>query len=154
MAQVSVSHKFIHQAPRKLRLVADMVRGLPARVAADELTTVTKTASQVIRKAILAALAAANQQGLAEDQLFVTQIMVDEGPKLRRAIPRSRGQSSPILKRMSHLRVSLSDEPVVIASSRAYKRELAARPKTAVKAVKKEAAQVETPVEAPAEGSK
>lgn len=128
MSQITVKHRFIHQAPRKLRLVSDMVRGLPAPKAIAELETVRQDAATAIRKAIISATAAAKDQGLNISSLFVGQIMVDEGPKMKRMIPRSRGQSSRILKRMSHLTVSLTDEAIVIASGKAYKKELAVVP--------------------------
>lgn len=148
MAQVTIKQKFIHQAPRKLRLVSDMVRGLPAETAAAELNTLSQTASKEVRKAILAAIAAAKQQGLNAASLFVSAIMVDEGPKMRRFIPLSKGRSSRILKRMSHVTVSLTDEAMVIASSKAYKRELAGQIKKSVskKAAKAEAVSTPEPV--------
>lgn len=123
MPQVTISHKFIHEAPRKLRLIADTIRGLPAEVAVAELATLSQFASQTVRKAVLSAIATAKQQGLASP-VFISAIMVDEGPKLRRFIPMSKGRSQRILKRMSHIQVSLTDEPVKIASGRQYKREI------------------------------
>lgn len=152
MAQVTVKQRFVHQAPRKLRLVGDSVRGLPAERATFELKTVNKFAGDAIRKAILSAMAAAKEQGLNLSTLFVSQIMVDEGPKLRRFIPRSRGRSQRILKRMSHITLSLTDEPVVIASGKAFKKELAvSKPevKTSKKSTKASDKEVTEPVEAP-----
>lgn len=124
MADVTVKHRFIHQAPRKLRLVGDSVRGIPAARAVAELAAISQKASQVIRKLVLAGIAAAKEQNLATGSLFVTAIQVDEGPKLRRFVTQSRGRSQRILKRMSHVTLTLSDEPVVIASGKAYKAEL------------------------------
>ena len=124
MAQVTVKHRFIHQAPRKLRLMGDMVRGLPANKAIAELGTMTQTGSTTVAKVVKAAVAAAKEQGLDANNLFIEKITVDEGPKMRRFIPMSRGRSQRILKRMSHLTISLTDEAVKIASGRAYKAEL------------------------------
>jgi large subunit ribosomal protein L22 len=168
MAQVTVKHRFVHQAPRKLRLVGDSVRGLPAERATFELKTVNKFAGDAIRKAILSAMAAAKEKGLNTASLFVSQIMVDEGPKLRRFIPRSRGRSQRILKKMSHITLSLTDEPITIASGKVYKKELQVNtpaPKTAktTKKAEKATEPVETPATEPvvevvadntAEGSK
>ncbi len=123
MPQVTVHHKFIHQAPRKLRLVGDMVRGLPAEKAVAEISTLTRGASQVIRQAILAAMAAARQQGLNMNALFIGQLTIDEGPKLRRMITLGRGRSQRIHKKMSHINLSLTDEPKKIASSKIFKSE-------------------------------
>lgn len=124
MAQVTVKHQHIHQAPRKVRLIGDMVRGLPAQRAVAELATLPHRAGDIIRKVVLSAIAAAKQQGLKVDSLFISQVMINEGPKLRRFQFMSRGRSQKILKRMSHLVVSVSDEPIAIASSRVFKREL------------------------------
>lgn len=158
MPQVTVKHRFIHEAPRKVRLVSDTVRGLPADKAIAELATVSKGASLAVRKAIMAGVAAARQQGLNLNRLFISQIMVDEGPRLRRFNMLGRGRSARIIKQMSHLTVSLTDEPVKIASSKVYKAELGvAKPvRSTKKAEKIEEPVVEAPVEAEqaAEGSK
>lgn len=159
MPQVTVKHRFIHQAPRKLRLVSDMVRGLPTDQAMAELATLPKAASEVVRKLILAGIAAARQQGLDANSLFVGQIMVDEGPGLRRFIPLGRGRSQRVEKTMSHVTVTITDEPVKIASSKVYKRELsvaqpARRQSTKTKKSEKAAEQPAEPViEAPADAA-
>lgn len=143
MAQVTVKHKFIHQAPRKLRLIGDVVRGLPAEKAAHELSVLPQVAGKTIRKVILAGIAAAKQQGLIAHDLFVSEVKVDEGPKMKRFVPISRGRSSRITKRMSHVTVSLTDEAVIIASGKAYKKELRAVT-PAAKASKKEVKATDT----------
>lgn len=124
MPEIKVKHMFVHQTPRKLRLVSDAVRGLPATRAAAELATLSQYAGQAVRKVILSGIAAAGQKGISPDALYVSQIQIDEGPKMRRTFILGRGRSSRFLKRMSHIIVSLSDEPRRIASSRAYKAEL------------------------------
>lgn len=140
MPSVTVKHKFIHQAPRKIRLISDMVRGLPTAKAIVELSTLNQAASLVIRKLILAGVAAAEGQGLDTRQLFISQIMVAEGPKLKRFNMLGRGRSAPIQKKMSHLTLSLTDQPVKIAAGRAYRAELrttgAAKPSRSAKRVK------------------
>lgn len=148
--QVTVKNKFIHEAPRKLRLVSDSVRGLPAEKAVAELATVNKAASRVIRKSIISAIAAARQKGLNMSQLFIGTIMVDEGPKLRRMIPLSRGRSQRIEKKMSHLVISLTDEPVASPSGRAYKNELGVKSKKATKTAKSEKNEQPVTVDVPA----
>lgn len=155
MPQITVKHSHIHQAPRKVRLIGDMVRGLPAQRAVAELALLPHRAGDTIRKVILSAIAAAKQQGMNVDNLFVSQIMINEGSKIRRFQFMSRGRSQRILKRMSHLIVSVSDEPVAIASSRVYKSELtgtAAKP--AKKQVRKTAAKQPATVAQAEEGSK
>lgn len=163
MPSVTVKHKFIHQAPRKVRLISDTVRGLPAAKAIAELSTLNQAASLAIRKLILAGVAAAEGQGLDTRQLFIGQIMVGEGPKLKRFNMLSRGRSAPIQKKMSHLTISLTDQPVKIASGRAYRAELhatgAAKPTRSAKKVKSPEPTKSTPTEQPdvtkqSEGSK
>lgn len=158
MPQVTVKHRFIHQAPRKLRLVGSMVRGLPVERAIAELGSLSQVASTTVQKVLKSAVAAAKEQGLSAKSLFVEAVMVDEGPKMKRFVPLSRGRSSRILKRMSHVTVSLTDEVPSIASSKVYKRELGAtKPTAAKKSNKQEVAQqpVVEPVATEAvEGSK
>lgn len=124
MNKVTTRLKFVHQAPRKLRLISDEVRGLPAEKAVKELALMPQSASQAIRKALLSGVAAAKERGLDMSNLYISHISVDEGPKLRRFIPMSRGRSQRILKRMSHITVGLTDEALVQRSSKAYKKEL------------------------------
>ena len=124
MPYVTVKHQFIHQAPRKLRLVSNAVRGLPAKRAVEELMLTSQVAAFPIRKLILSGIAAAKEQGLDSNTLFISSIAVNEGPKLRRFIPRSKGSSSPILKRMSHITLQLTNEAITMSNSKAYKREL------------------------------
>ncbi len=118
--------------------MSDMIRGLPAHKAAAELATLSQTASRTVRQAVIAAIAAAGEQGLDRNSLFISQITIDEGPKLRRFIPMSRGRSQRIVKKMSHITVSLTDEAVVIASGKAYKKELAPAAKPAQSSKKSE----------------
>lgn len=134
--QVTVTHKFIHEAPRKLRLVSDSVRGLPADVAVAELASISQKASTVVRKAILSGMAAAKQHGMNANLLFVGAIMVDEGPKMRRIIMLGRGRSQRIQKRMCHLHVTISDEAKKIASGRATNKELGIMKKSATEGSK------------------
>lgn len=133
MSTITVKHRFIHQAPRKLRLVGSMVRGLPVERAIAELGSLSQVASTTVQKVLKSAIAAAKEQGLSAKGLFVETVMIDEGPKLKRFVPHSRGRSSRILKRMSHITVSLTDEVPSIASSKVYKRELGVSKKAAPK---------------------
>ena len=155
MAEVTIRHRFIHQAPRKLRIVSNIVRGHPADRAIAELGTRTRLASGVIAKAIKAAVAAASEQGLNKANLFISHITVDEGPRMRRFIPQSRGRSQRIEKQMSHLTIKVTDEPVTIASSKVYKRELGKATKTTKKTeIQEVIAPVAEPAEAPTEAQK
>ncbi|MBX5467828.1 MAG: 50S ribosomal protein L22 [Firmicutes bacterium] len=95
-------------APRKVRIVVDLVRGRSLRDAQAILRHTPKRASRVVAK--LLASAAANAQhnyDMDPEDLYVHAIWVDGGPIMKRIRPRARGQAFPILKRTSHVSVVL-----------------------------------------------
>lgn len=104
---VTIQQKFIHMAPRKLRLVADLVRGKNAAAAYSALAVLPKAASKPLQHAIKSAVTAAKQQNLGEDFTIAT-IFVDEGPALKRRIFRSRGRATRMEHRMSHLTLTVA----------------------------------------------
>lgn len=104
--KVNAYQKFIRQSPRKMRLVADVVRGLPVKTAINQLAVTNKKASLAIKKVILQAKAnALNNAQLIEDSLKINTIIIEEGPTYKRWNPVSRGRAHPILKRSSHIKV-------------------------------------------------
>jgi large subunit ribosomal protein L22 len=108
---VSARARFVRVAPRKARLVADQVRGLPLDDALPLLRFSTRSAAQDIRKLIESAAAnAENNHDLVADDLFIKDIHVDEGPTLRRYRPRALGRATQINKRTSHINVALMPE--------------------------------------------
>jgi ribosomal protein L22 len=108
---VNASARFVRVAPRKARLVADQVRGLPIEDALPLLRFSTRSAAQDIRKLIESAAANAEaNHDLVADDLFIKDIHVDEGPTLRRYRPRALGRATRINKRTSHIAVALTPE--------------------------------------------
>ena len=108
---VNASARFVRLAPRKARLVADQVRGLPIEDALALLRFSTRGASRDIRKLIESAAANAEaNHDLVADDLMVKDIHVDEGPTLRRYRPRALGRATRINKRTSHIAVALTPE--------------------------------------------
>ena len=101
------TQKFIRMSPRKLRLVADMVRELEPNRAVDTLPHVGKRAAEPLAKVIKTAIANAKQKGFSESDLTFKEIQINEGPTLKRGRAVSRGRWHPIMKRMSHIRVVL-----------------------------------------------
>ena len=102
---------YVRVAPRKARLVADQVRGLPLDDALTLLRFSPRSASQDIAKLIASAAAnAENNHDLVADELLVRDITVDEGPTLRRYRPRALGRATRINKRTSHIKVALTPE--------------------------------------------
>lgn len=104
--------RFIRMAPRKMRLVADLVRGQKVNEALEVLQFSPKAAARPVEKAIRSALANLMQEEgareLNPDETVVRTIFVDEGPTLKRYIPRAMGRATLIRKRSSHLTVWVS----------------------------------------------
>ena len=96
------------QSPRKVRLVADLVRGKKVKEAITNLAFISKRAALPIQKLLNSALANAKTLSLPEEDLIVKEIKVDAGSTLQRRRPRSRGMSNPIHKRTSHVSVTLA----------------------------------------------
>src|SRR5262249_14905398 len=108
---VNARARFVRVAPRKARLVADQVRGLPIEDGLPLLRFSTRSAAQDIRKLIESAAANAEaNHDLVADDLFIKDIHVDEGPTLRRYRPRALGRATRINKRTSHIAVALTPE--------------------------------------------
>ena len=99
--------KNYRQSPRKVRLVADVVRGKKVNAAISALQFVDKRASETFSKVIKSALANAVSQGANPDQLIVKHVSVDKGVTQKRFMPRARGSASRINKRSSHITVEL-----------------------------------------------
>jgi large subunit ribosomal protein L22 len=91
-------------SPTKVRRVADLVRGLDVDAALTVLRFAPQAASEQVYKVVASAVANAEQtESLRADELFVSQIFVDEGVTMRRIRPRAKGSASRILKRASHI---------------------------------------------------
>jgi large subunit ribosomal protein L22 len=100
--------KYCRMAPRKLRVVADMIRGRPVEEAVNLLTFTRKAAAPVLRKLLLSAVANAENEGeLNTDELVVATISVDQGPTLKRWKPRAQGRAFRIDKKTSHVSIAL-----------------------------------------------
>ncbi len=102
--------KYARISPQKARLVADQIRGLPVDRAINILSFSNKKAAQIIKKVLDSAIANAEHNDAADvDELIVQQIMIDEGPIMKRFRPRARGRANQILKRMSHVTVAVEE---------------------------------------------
>lgn len=106
--------RYVRIAPRKARLVADQVRGKSVPVAIAELEYTNKKAAGIVSDVVRSAAAnAEHNDGFDPDELFVTEIRVDEGPTIKRFRPRAMGRATMIRKRTSHVSVKLGDSPRV-----------------------------------------
>ncbi|HCV21439.1 MAG: 50S ribosomal protein L22 [Arenicellales bacterium] len=102
--------KYVRVSPQKCRLIADQVRRLPVGQALELLQFSPRKAAGLIRKVLESAVAnAEHNEGADIDELRVSRVMVDEGPVLKRWRPRAKGRATPIIKRTSHITVSVSD---------------------------------------------
>ncbi|EQA72723.1 50S ribosomal protein L22 [Leptospira noguchii] len=103
--------RFVRMSPRKVRLVADEIRGYAVSEALDILKFTNKRAIEPLTKVILSASANASvlNNKVNFNQLFIKKIYVDEGPIMKRFRPRARGRAARIRKRLSHITVVLSD---------------------------------------------
>jgi large subunit ribosomal protein L22 len=109
--EVRAVAKYIRTSPRKVRLVVDLVRGRPVVEALALLRFMPQAAAQDVAKVVKSAVANAEQnKHLAAEDLFISRIMADEGPTMKRFRPRSHGRSSPILKRSSHITVVVDEK--------------------------------------------
>ena len=99
----------IRISPRKVRMVVDTVRGKSVSQALSILGFTRKKAALPVQKLLKSAVAnAAENDGISDvDTLVIDRIMVDEGPTLKRFMPRARGRATPIRKRTSHIRIIL-----------------------------------------------
>jgi ribosomal protein L22, bacterial type len=104
----TATYRYAKTSPQKARLIADLVRELPVDEALDILRFQPQRAARMIEQVIRSALANAKEQrAVNAGQLLVMELCVDGGPMMKRMRPKSRGSSSVILKRSSHIRVTL-----------------------------------------------
>ena len=103
--------KFVRLSPTKARLVADLVRGKSALEALDILAFTNKKAAVVIAKTLKSAIAnATNNFDMDEEKLVVSTIMVNQGPVLKRIMPRAMGRADIIRKPTSHIVVAVTEK--------------------------------------------
>jgi len=95
---------------QKLRLVANLIRGKKVERALNILIFSNKKASVLLKKVLESAIAnAEHNNGIDIDTLRITKILIDEGPTMKRTMPRAKGRADRILKRTSHITIVVSD---------------------------------------------
>jgi len=108
---VNSTLKHARISPQKVRLVADQIRGLPVEKALEILTFSEKKAGAIVKKLVDSAIAnAEHNEGADIDELRVSAVCVDAGPVMKRIQPRAKGRANQILKRTSHITVTVADE--------------------------------------------
>ena len=109
--QAVASHKNAHISPQKVRLVADLVRGKHVADALQILKFTNKKAAGLVSKVIQSAIANAEHNAGADiDALHVAVIHVDEGPVMKRLHARAKGRANRIVKRTSHINVTVAEK--------------------------------------------
>ncbi len=108
--EVKAKISFARIAPRKVRLVADLVRGKDVNEAIQILSFTNKKSAPVLKKLLQSAVANADQKKTIDvDTLFVKHLTVDQGPTLKRYMPRAMGRASEIRKKTSHINLVLEE---------------------------------------------
>ena len=102
-------HRFARIAPRKARLVIDLVRGLDCQEALDVLRFSPQRASMFITDVVKSAMANANEKEADMSRLYVSEARVDDGPITNRWRPKDRGRAHPIRKRSSHVIIRVAE---------------------------------------------
>ena len=121
--EVIARAKYIRRTPRKARLVADEVRGLRVSDALAQLEFPPKHAARDVAKAIKSAAAnAEHNHNLERDELWLKQILVDEGPTMKRIRPVSRGMAHQYFHRTCHITAIVEDRPEVAPTRPARRR--------------------------------
>jgi large subunit ribosomal protein L22 len=105
-------HRFARMSASKVRVVLDLIRGLPVDQADEVLELTEREAAVTVRKVLASAIAnAEHNDELDGDSLYVSACYADEGPTLKRWRPRARGRATRILKRTSHITIIVSPMP-------------------------------------------
>ncbi|MGK2945248.1 MAG: 50S ribosomal protein L22 [Desulfuromonadales bacterium] len=109
--ETSAKLKYARLSPQKTRLIVDMVRGKAVQEALNILKFSPQRPADIVAKLVRSAIANAEQQGVADvDRLFVKAVFVDQGPVLKRFMPRAQGRATKIRKPTSHITVVLDEK--------------------------------------------
>ena len=111
--EATATLRYLRITPRKVRVVADLIRGKNVNQALAQLAYVEKRAAEPVAKLLRSAVANADQAAKGQldvDALRVKSLMVDQGPSLRRFMPRAMGRAFKVLKKTSHISLTISDE--------------------------------------------
>ncbi len=117
--------KYVRISPRKLRLVADYIRGMEVQRAQALLPLIPKKGARILQKVLKSAVANAltrEDVHIKEEDLYISKLIVNEGPRLKRWRPISRGRAVPYMHRFSHVLVELDTVENMPKSKRRNKR--------------------------------
>jgi large subunit ribosomal protein L22 len=106
----TAKHRYARVADRKARLVANLIRGRRCDEAVELLRFTHKRAGKLLDRVLKSAMASANEAEAAMNRLIVAEVRVDPGPIIKRWHPKDRGRAHPIMKRTSHITVSVDEK--------------------------------------------
>ena len=102
--------KFVRMSPRKVKLVCDMIRGKDVKAATAYLSQTSKAACEPMAKLLKSAVAnAEHNHGMNADNLYVSTVVANPGPILKRGMPRAQGRMYRINKRTSHITIVVAE---------------------------------------------
>ena len=108
--EVKAILRYAKITPQKMRLVADLCRGLPVGKAHIQLNFSQKRGGRIMSKLLNSALANAQEKGGVDvDNLYIKRVLVDEGPTQKRFMPRAQGRATEIQKKSSHITLVLDE---------------------------------------------
>ena len=106
--KITANLNHLRMSPRKVRLVADFIRGMDVKEAETQLRFLTKRAAEPVLKLLNSAVANASHDfDIEKDNLYISEIQINEGPTLKRWRARAMGRAAPIMKRTSHINLVL-----------------------------------------------
>ena len=109
MNETKAQLHYLRIAPRKVRLIANLIKGMDVNEAEAELMLNPQRAAKPILKLLRSAVSNAKNKNLVTDSLRISKITVDQGPMLKRFLPRARGMATPLQKKMSHVSIVLTE---------------------------------------------
>jgi large subunit ribosomal protein L22 len=108
--EIQALTRYARMSPKKVRELANQIQGRRVPEALDLVTLIPRKSARLVAKTLKSAVAnAENNNNLSADQLFVHRALVENGPVLKRFKAGARGSAKPRVKRMSHIRIILSD---------------------------------------------
>ncbi|MFI4853139.1 MAG: 50S ribosomal protein L22 [Candidatus Makana argininalis] len=103
-------YKYAKSSAQKIRLIANLIRGEKAYKALKKLNFIKKKASLILKKLLKSVISNAEHNNNCDiEKLIILKIFVDNGPSMKRIIPRAKGRADRIIKRTSHITIILSD---------------------------------------------
>lgn len=115
MATATAQLRFLRMAPRKVRLIVDVLRGQSVAHAEAQLIMQSRRAAEPLLKLLRSCIANATNLKLQPERMYISKITVDQGPMLKRSLPRAMGRATPIQKKMSHVTIVLEEGTSVVS---------------------------------------